>query len=218
MWAQGEALPSPAAKGLQLLPSRHPDHLCPLAGPGVGQPEVHMGPASSQGCWVLGETHCRAIFRSSPAGPEATPASRAAPESCRVEAPLPLHLHYPPGPGYRSWVPLDDPHGPRQIEGGLGKKPGGNLPESQPTDGLLAARCSPARGCGAIKRRPNLLILISGASACSSVDGGLGSQPETEAGSWRWKRQIPATRPGVSDEALPSALQKEFPQRRKAVK
>ena len=89
---------------------------------------------------------------------------------------------------------------------------------AQGTDGLLAARCSPARGCGAIKRRPNLLILISGASACSSVDGGLGSQPETEAGSRQWKHQIPATRPRAGDKALPSALQKEFPQRRKAVK
>ena len=49
-------------------------------------------------------------------------------------------------------------------------------------------------------------------SACSSLEWGLGSQPETEAGSQRWEHQILATRPVVSDKGPgPSALQKKIP-------
>lgn len=168
-------------------PSLHPDHHCPLAAPGVGQPEVHEGPAGSQGRWVLGGTHCRAIFRSTPGGPEATPASRAAPGSCRGEAPLPFHLYFLcvcQGPGTDPGSPLRRPPWTHtqhlkvwveaKTEGGLGDKPGGNLPESQPTDRFLAARCSPARGCGAIKRWPSLLISIPGGLGLQRRGGGLG--------------------------------------------
>ena len=49
-------------------------------------------------------------------------------------------------------------------------------------------------------------------SACSSLEWGLGSQPETEAGSQWWEHQILATRPMVSDKGPgPSALQKRIP-------
>ena len=41
------------------------------------------------------------------------------------------------------------------------------------------------------------------------ISGGLGSQPEMEAGSWQWKHQILALRPVVSDKGPgPLALQK----------
>ena len=55
-------------------------------------------------------------------------------------------------------------------------------------------------------------------SACSGLERGLGSQPETEAGTRWWKHQILATRPAVSDKGPGLQLcRKEVPQRWKAV-
>ena len=50
------------------------------------------------------------------------------------------------------------------------------------------------------------------------ISGGLGSQPEMEAGSRQWKHQILALRPVVSDKGLALWLCRESPQRWKVVK
>ena len=54
------------------------------------------------------------------------------------------------------------------------------------------------------------------ALACSSLEQGLASQPEAEAGLHQWKHQILATIPAVSDKGPgPLALQKRIPQKNK---
>ena len=56
-------------------------------------------------------------------------------------------------------------------------------------------------------------------SACNGLEWGLGSQPGTEVVWWRWKHQVLATRPVVSDKGPGLWLwRKEFPQRWKVVK
>ena len=50
--------------------------------------------------------------------------------------------------------------------------------------------------------------------ACSSLEPGLGSQPETGAGLGQWKHKILVTRPVVSDKSPgPLALQKRIPRK-----